>query len=564
MGSSARPAQQDRAPEVGTPYFRAPVASVTARQVLVIGILAAVAGRVAMGMITSYFTDDAYFYAVLARNLAAGRGWTFDGVTSTNGAHPLLLGLETLVAWGMGPGATTVHYYRALVVMFGLLFAGLVAAVAWLARPFAPGGEHPFGSAMWLTIGALFVPAWLPTIAMGMESSLAFPLAALFFLLWSRQRDAAAGVVGGLLALTRLDTPLFFLLPFALVRLAAGDPEGRSRGRAPWRAFLLVAPTAVAMGGYLLFNQLVFGSPVPIHGVLKSSLPALHPQFSQLAGPPGPLWSRLGSLHMQAHYVAIAALLLMLRRRRFGDATGQALLALMAAYFATQVNFVLFQKWSKAIPNWYLWQPLFTATLAFAIAVAEAVPPRALRLATGGLGIVLVLAGTLGIAHYGAHGIRHRGEAPTFWHTPTIDYVRTQPRSELWAATDCGRLSFWSERRFVDVDGLVSGFELQARIARGGFGGYLRELGVTRVLVYAWDRRPAGNREYEPMYRANANPAAFGGQYDVFPYYVYSYQHLVYSDTLQLRREQETWRSPPRPDGPVRARDIAYDLGAGR
>src|SRR6266850_4031428 len=47
-------------------------------------------------------TDDSLFYLQVARNVAAGRGSTFNGVTQTNGYHPLWLGVCAASAWIAG------------------------------------------------------------------------------------------------------------------------------------------------------------------------------------------------------------------------------------------------------------------------------------------------------------------------------------------------------------------------------------------------------------------------------------------------------------------------------
>src|SRR3972149_3649273 len=38
-----------------------------------------------------YSSDDGFLYFQVARNLAAGHGFTFDGINPTNGFHPLWL-----------------------------------------------------------------------------------------------------------------------------------------------------------------------------------------------------------------------------------------------------------------------------------------------------------------------------------------------------------------------------------------------------------------------------------------------------------------------------------------
>lgn len=528
---------------------------------LVAGIAGAVLGRTAIGMLSCILTDDAFYYAILARNLAAGQGWTFDGVTRTNGAHPLLLGLEVVVAFLVGPQAAPVHYYRALLVMFAVVFLAFLWVMTRLLRPASFTAEtRPFALAMWLGVGVMFLPPLLRLNWVGMESSVAFPLGAIFFVLWFRERTLAAGLVGAALVAARLDTAVYFLLPLALFRVVAEWRAGRGLAHALARGALLTAPAAVFVAAYMAYNARVFGAPMPIHGMLKSSFPHVNLQLQQLLGPPGELVARLTSPHVLAHVVFAAAVVLWLRGGRLGRPFGLAIAALLFVSVVSQASFALFLKWSKATPDWYLWQPALVALLALFLAAARVLPERTLRSAAIGLGLLLGLQGALGIARYGVHGIRHWREQPTFWHTPARDYLASQPEDEVWATTDCGLLSFWSGRRILDLDGLIADFELQRSIAERQLARYLRQRGVSRVLVYAWDRQTHDRRAYEPMYATFVNPEALSGDYEEFPLYVYSYLYMTYSDTLRLHRAQETWRSPARVDRAIQAREIAYDL----
>lgn len=49
------------------------------------------------------FTDDAFYYAQIARNIALGLGSTFDGIHETNGYHPLwmLFWIPFYKIWGL-------------------------------------------------------------------------------------------------------------------------------------------------------------------------------------------------------------------------------------------------------------------------------------------------------------------------------------------------------------------------------------------------------------------------------------------------------------------------------
>lgn len=551
----------------GAARVRALVAWATGRPlgVLAAGLAVAAAGRFAMAMISGFVMDDGYYYALLGRNLAAGRGWTFDGVTTTNGAHPLLLAIETALAWLVGPRASNLHYYRWLALALVLVPIGFAAWLpAGARRPVPDDRDQRLGIALALAVGVLFLPPFQMLWWTGMESTLALPLAAAVLLLWAQRRDRLAGWVGAALALARLDTAVFFLLPLATVRFVV-DARHAGVRRAVGSAARLLLPTGVFLGAYAVFNLAVFGMAMPIHGALKSSFPHLHVQLFQLFGPPASLGATLQGFQMQGHYLLVAAgVAWLVLRPRAGPAARATGIALLLVYVAAQANYVLFQKWSKAVPYWYLWQPFLAATFGLALAVVGAVSERVVRAMAVALAVALGLTGALDGAHVLVHAIHHRGEPATFWRSETVDYLRTQPADELWASTDCGASSFWSGRRIVDLDGLIAGRELQNAIAQHELAAYLRRLGVRRMLLYAWDRRQVAGREYEPVYRSYVQPRVFAGHYDVFQFQAYSHLYEQYSDTLRLDHQQETWRSAPYHDGRGFARNIAYDLGPAR
>ena len=122
-----------------------------------------------------YLIDDAYYYFVIARHMAAGEGPTFDGLHYTSGFHPLWLFICTGIA-------LMVHDpYRFIVVITGLCLA-LHGGSCWLfyrlLRPYA-GRYAPLAFA--------FAPnLWLMALS-GMEFALAmFLLLALINLVEAR------------------------------------------------------------------------------------------------------------------------------------------------------------------------------------------------------------------------------------------------------------------------------------------------------------------------------------------------------------------------------------------
>src|SRR4051794_27350134 len=55
----------------------------------------------AVDAVVSFSPDDAYSYPVIALHAIQGRFSTFDGLTRTNGYHPLWEALLTLIVWAL-------------------------------------------------------------------------------------------------------------------------------------------------------------------------------------------------------------------------------------------------------------------------------------------------------------------------------------------------------------------------------------------------------------------------------------------------------------------------------
>jgi hypothetical protein len=130
----------------------------------------------------------------------------------------------------------------------------------------------------------------------------------------------------------------------------------------------------------------------------------------------------------------------------------------------------------------------------------------------------------------------------------------------VWAATDCGAIAFWTGAPFVNLDGLINGFDYQTALRRRDLDGYLKRAGVDYLVVGAWECGPSAG-PIDPMYSHRVDPALFNGEYDTYDFFVYSYMYETYSDTITLHRYQEVWRSDPELDGTIPAKTIVFSLG---
>jgi len=209
-------------------------------------------------------TDDALYYPVVARNIALGLGSTYDGITYTNGYHPLWCWLQVPVAWLLGGLGSMTYLFFIKLLMVALVAAALVI---W-ARTVSQLSESRWMSASFvLLLGAYW---WsVRTMYGGMETALVVLCIGICLLLANnliRDRSyptaISLGVAFAACFLARLDT-VFFIAVLAitvLVKLGRG-----ARLQAAW-----ILPASLLPLPYLLWNLNAFGSAVPVSGLRKT------------------------------------------------------------------------------------------------------------------------------------------------------------------------------------------------------------------------------------------------------------------------------------------------------
>lgn len=233
-----------------------------------------------------YFAVDTFYYLGVAERSAGAGMYTFDGEHRTNGFHPLwqyFLTYSFRIFGLVDSQASQIAFAFGASILFAALGCGFVAMTVWrLTRSLplslfivAPGpyfiltrlhgmGNH-YGS-MWSYIN-------------GMESPFTiFFFGAILFLLATRfvadealsRRDAfVLGVLGGLMTLSRLDDIfIFFGLLVAFIAFA----EDKKSVERFLRAGIMLAPAGVLVCGYILFNLVTMGIPMPVSGIAKAGL----------------------------------------------------------------------------------------------------------------------------------------------------------------------------------------------------------------------------------------------------------------------------------------------------
>jgi hypothetical protein len=359
--------------------------------------------------------------------------------------------------------------------------------------------------------------------------------AAFLFDLWDG-RLRWAGAWAALLVLARLDTMVYVLAP--AVALSCRRPRDVA-----WA----LGPAAVALAIYLIGNEIAFGHPMPISGMSKSSFPWPHVQLAQLtsvAHDP----RTLRSLNQLTCLAPIVLGPLVVGGTGALGERGARIVRWLAVLGLVQVaSFVFFQKWTKPLEQWYLAPVVAMSAAIIAAAVVDRLGVRwAFGLATAMALTVAVLVG----AGFGKRAAEPQKQV-------VIDFLDTMPPETVFASTDSGILAFGSDRRVLNLDGLVNSFAYQDAIADGRLGAWLREQGAQYLVVRIWESAPAFD---EPMYRSRIDSEVFAGKYDTYAFAVHSYVHDTDSAPIPLGYRRERWRGPIVMDQSVRSRFVVFAL----
>jgi len=232
-------------------------------------------------MLIRSLTGDSYHYLAIARKAHVSHLYTYDGVTVTNGFHPLW---QYAIRGMFAALDLQSHESQAIAVMWAALAASTIGFVLAAAAIIRLTNQYFLGLMLipglfYLTVGVHVrtLAAW--SALDGMESAFSVLFGGLFFFIFSRHAGAPAekrqiqvvavcralGLVLPFLVLSRLDD--VFILPAFLIALVGVDEPLRKRALA---GLWIAGPTSVAVLCYLIYNKLTVGAAMPLSGGTKS------------------------------------------------------------------------------------------------------------------------------------------------------------------------------------------------------------------------------------------------------------------------------------------------------
>jgi len=429
------------------------------------------------------FTDDTYYYLGVARHVAAGDGFTFDGIHPTNGYQPLWLLLLVplfLLLPGEFPPLRALIVLQAVIVAVALLLLWRLVRRRW---PPAAAAIFPL-LLLGLPGGRLL---WI-----GMESALFLLMLVITWGAWQRlvsDRPLRGinlwwfGLCCAILWTARLEGGIVLLT--ALLFLA---PDLR-RDPQPLRALMaLCAPSAVLAAAYLAWNISSFGVWLPISGRVKLYWVEMLPTGKRLAALIEVPWighqllvralSAAGTpsltIPLAGALLAMLAIVLWFGRRTIHAAVKAAGARLIVV--ACVLMFLLDHLLIGPVQGEWAQVPLHLLTAFVLSALFAAVPEGRARL---GVALACLLCLARPVTQIGTLSSWENTFTGRSYRLAGWIRTRTSPDERIGAAY-AGLLGYFSHRSIVNLDGLVNSVDFFDRVIAGEeWEDYLQENRIT-------------------------------------------------------------------------------------
>lgn len=395
-------------------------------------------------------TDDAYFYAKIASNLARDGVSSFDGIHPTDGYHLLWTWVLAGVSW------LVLRVTADSGVHLSAMIAAYLLIAAWIGLRF---GRTLAWAIVLFLLSVVF--------KMLMETTLlAFLLLVLSEeLLWRPSRGRRGWwkliLCALLVPLVRIDALFMPML------VAVGALMARGDRRSGW---LVGASSALGGGLQLTANHAISGHWMSVSAQIKAAPLAIGQNLA--ANLTGLYWGGLISFGL--FVLAVLFALLRARRQAIHELRWGAY-AVLATATAFVVAHLLF---NNCIRYWYYVPALYLVLQT----VFESSPGRegpGLRAFSRVLAVAL-LVGLVGKYAVDSH-LRSREIAHSSRFVTEVKRL-ISPETLIFQIDGTGFIGYFTERSVINGDGLVNTHEFAGRLREDDLAGYLDENGVEYLI----------------------------------------------------------------------------------
>lgn len=462
--------------------------------------------------------DDVFYFLKTAQHIAHGQGMTFDGINPTNGFQPLWLYLLVpLFAVYTGEPETMTRLVLALQVL-------LLAGSGWLMVKELRKTLLPEAV---LIFGLVYIFLVLAPGSFGMESPVLIGSLTLLYVWSSRTRvfessgvvaSLGTGILLGFVFLARLDH--VFL---AIVVFAAGGVQfllsPTQRRELFFRYLYMTIGFFAVIAPYLIYNHTHFGGIMPMSGKLKSSFPNMSISPKTLG--------KLGVVKSGIAFTALCYIIQYFRTRKIEIPDGKrylrgALVFLGAAVIIHYAHTLLYMQWGVFGWHFIAYNFLLCGLMAVAVNSWYESVSAMWRSKLLWAAVAFILIG--GSVWTVMTSINHDYNAASY---DAAVWARDNTKPEtIFAQKDTGTFGYFSQRRTINLDGLVNNMDYQNALRDGKLRHYFESHNVDYLIYHAFSTYPKIEKEYNDFQLA-----------------YWSWQYKVFSDTLSFAREDEVFRT---------------------
>jgi hypothetical protein len=405
----------------------------------------------------AFYMDDFYYYVVIAQNVLSHGISSFDGITPTNGYHPLYM-LTTAALLVLARGAGPAFFVLLTAMQVLCYFAAI-----WQVARLLVGRGSP--APMTIGVTLIFAVAFSTCAITGMEVILAVPLILAFIGEAARAHEPRGlrplrfGLLASACILARVDAAILVVLIAIAILPALWKPARRPRDLV--RVCIGLAPAAA----YFCINLAAFGAMLPLSSMAK----ALVPQFFFNSGPiMRPLltfWEPVISavITIPAWCILVCAIAGVVTWRNAGPS---ARLRTAICLFPPMFYVALAVRSDWMLWEWYLY-PVVVALPFAAISLGEALIRWNARAAPPIMFVLAVLLGvvpaTMDVIAYYLH--QGPNSNAMFIQALALRPFMTSHPGTYAMGDQAGTATFLSGARVLQLEGLVEDRALLADIA---------------------------------------------------------------------------------------------------
>jgi hypothetical protein len=434
------------------------------------------------------FADDAYYYLQISRNIALGNGSTFDGIGKTNGYHPLWLLI--LIPVHFIVGFSRIGAVRGVFILQGIFYFLTVFIII-------KGLKSRLGFLGFLAIITLSLyPRFFRIITCGFEASLVILLMAFFWFYLTVyfkdsikfKRSIILGAILGLLALARLEVGIVTTGITVILIYAISYKNLRLKSLLYSLIVLLIS--VIVFSPFLIWNYINFGHITTISAALKSSFPRPFLHLNYL-------------IEYPEYYAGVVLFLIVaILKRKELEKRFYADFIIGISSIIILLIFILFGKWAHYYHHYsYTMLSVFLVSSIVISEICKSVSRFFLaRVIKPLLIILLVVFITISQIHF--HNVKAKNNFMVASYNAAMWAKENTDDCAIFAIRDCGIFGYFSERRTINLDGVVNNFDYQKYLGDGKLGEYLKLYSVNFIGQYI-ATMPEDYKEYTLSYQSH-------------------------------------------------------------